>query len=518
MPISQTDQLFSLIKALTPAEKRNFRLFAKRAYSNHDQLFIRLFDSLEKTKQYDESSLLKRLGNISKTQFSNAKRNLYTQIISSLRLLHKDKRANFKVREYIDYAYILYGKGLYIQALKILEKAKTIAKRHHLIYMQLTIVELQKTIETRHITRSGSNVAHELINESQMIQESANHLVKLSNLRIKMHSKYLEYGHVRNETEANDIEHYYLEEIKDIIPQHLSLMERIFYVQSRVWYNYILLRFDTCLQYAVQWVNLLQDNPAIIERDVDLYLRGYHYILTCAIHTEDVAVHSEYLQKFETFRSAAYGTFNTNSQILSFLYVHTGRLDSLMLQGNFGKADTTILKSLSRIKRYGYKLDDHRIMVFYFKFAWIYLGAGEPAKALHYLNQINNNRLKKLREDLQNYARLLQLMCHYELENFDILQYLINTYDNYFRHKKNLNVFTKVAMQMFSEIKSKGPMDHKLIFERYHERFEITLDTPYEKRALAYIDMISWLESKIKGITLQDVIQMKAANRVRNTS
>lgn len=78
--------------------------------------------------------------------------------------------------------------------------------------------------------------------------------------------------------------------------------------------------------------------------------------------------------------------------------------------------------------------------------------------------------------------------------------------------------YTKVAMQMFSEIKSKGPMDHKLIFERYHERFEITLDTPYEKRALAYIDMISWLESKIKGITLQDVIQMKAANRVRHRS
>ena len=61
-------------------------------------------------------------------------------------MLFKEKGANYKVREYVDYAYILYGKGLYLQALKILKKAKDLAIKHHLIYMQLTIVEFEKKL------------------------------------------------------------------------------------------------------------------------------------------------------------------------------------------------------------------------------------------------------------------------------------------------------------------------------------------------------------------------------------
>ena len=144
MPISQSGQVFNLIKSLTKAEKRQFRLYTKRKQDSGDLLFIKLFDILEKQKEFNEENVLSGLGNINKTQFSNLKRHLYSQIISSLRIIHKEKRANFKVREYIDFAHILYGKGLYLQSLKILKKARVLAKKHHLIYMLLAIIEFEK--------------------------------------------------------------------------------------------------------------------------------------------------------------------------------------------------------------------------------------------------------------------------------------------------------------------------------------------------------------------------------------
>lgn len=510
MPISHSEQVFNLIKSLTTVEKRNFRFYAKRIQDNENLLFLQLFDLFEKQKELDEDKLIKGLNGISKSKFSNLKRHLYSQVIASLRLIHKEKRANFKVREYLDFAYILYGKGLYLQALKILNKARALANKHHLIYMQLTIIEFEKKIEGRHITRSGSNKANILIEESENIQNNAIHLVRLSNLRIKMHAKYLENGHVKNSEETRDIKAYYQEQLASIDLRNLGLVERIFYVQSRVWYYYILLDFKSCMKHAIEWVHLLDENPLMIERDKDLYMRGIHYVLTTAIHMRDFAIHSTYLKKIEAFRKETYGTFNTNSQIISFLYVHTARLDNIILSGNFHLADLHIPRSIKRIKRYDYKLDDHRILVLYFKFAWIYLGNGNAAKAIIFLNKIINNELKKLREDLQDYARLLQLICHYELDNLDILDYLLQTYSSYFNRKKSINSFSVETLNMFNSLKSKGPSDHKGIFEKYHRTFTRVTKDKYDNRALVHLDMLSWLESKIKGISLKKVIQSRS--------
>ena len=507
MPISKSIDVFNLVKSLTSAEKRNFRQYATRIQANEDLLFLNLFDLLDKQKEFDEKNILKNMGGISKTQFSNTKRHLYSQLIASLRMLYKEKRANFKVREYIDYAYILYGKGLYLQALKILQKAKNIAQKHHLNYMQLTISEFEKKIETRHITRSGSSKAQELIDESERIQKHTNHLIQLSNLRIRMHAKYLEHGHVRSQKEAMEIKTYYHLQVAHLHLDKLGLVEQIYYVQACVWYNFILLDFHSCLKYAVQWIELLESNPALIEKDVDLFMRGFHYVLTTTYHLKDRDKHSKYLDKFESFRKSNYGKFNQNSQILSFLYVHTGRLDKIILTSDFSKAEAVIHKSINRLKRYKYRLDNHRIMVFYFKFAWIYLCIDKTTKSIDYLNKIINNELHKLREDIQNYARVLHLMCHYEAENYTILDYLLKTHSNYFNRKKGLNEFLILALNMFKELKGKGLLDHKKIFKKYLSLFKQINKDPYASKALVYLDIITWINSKIKNQNLKSILK-----------
>jgi len=507
MPISKSTEVFNLVKSLSTAEKRNFRLYAKRILSSDNLLFLRLFDIMDKQKSLDENELLKQMGGITKGQYANIKRHLYKQMISSLRMLHKEKKANFQVREYLDYTYILYGKGLYLQALKILRKAKKIAQQHHLIYMQLTLLEFEKKIESRHITRSGINQGTILIEESTHLQQNADHLVRLSNLRIKIHAKYLQTGHIRNKKEAQQIKEYYHKELEPINLKSLGLNEKIYYVQSRVWYNYILLDFKSCMKYAIEWVTILEQNPKIIERDVDLYMRGYHYILTTAIHMKDKKTHHFFLEKFENYRTRTYKKFNANSQILSFLYVHTGRLDSIILNGNYDSADKILLKTQARIRKYGYKLDPHRIMVFYYKFAWINLGNGNITKAITHLDKIINNELKKLREDLQNYARIMKLMCHYDLGNIGILEYLLNTYSNYFDRKKGLNTFLIHAIKLFKELRTKGVSDHREILERYLSVFNKIKKDPYEKRAFVYLDIQSWIISKIRNESIQTVTQ-----------
>ena len=61
------------------------------------------------------------------------------------------------IREQIDYATVLYQKGLYKQSLKILEKAKNMSIDLDEKYSAFEIVEIEKLIESQYITRSMSN-------------------------------------------------------------------------------------------------------------------------------------------------------------------------------------------------------------------------------------------------------------------------------------------------------------------------------------------------------------------------
>jgi hypothetical protein len=118
MPNRRTDELFQLIKSLEKAEKRNFKLYVKRNSSSGDMKIIQLFDALDKMKEFDEQLLLKNKS-IKKQQLSNLKAHLYKQILASVRILKDENNIELQLHEQMDYARILYNKGLYLQTLKV---------------------------------------------------------------------------------------------------------------------------------------------------------------------------------------------------------------------------------------------------------------------------------------------------------------------------------------------------------------------------------------------------------------
>ena len=123
MPNRTTDPLFQLIQSLEKSEKRNFKLYATRNSSSEELISIQLFDALDKMDTYDEGVLLSKNERIKKQQLSNLKAHLYKQILSSLRLI-SDNFIDISLHEQMDYARILYNKGLYHQSLKVLYKLK----------------------------------------------------------------------------------------------------------------------------------------------------------------------------------------------------------------------------------------------------------------------------------------------------------------------------------------------------------------------------------------------------------
>ena len=116
MPKQQTDNLIQLILTLTPAEKRHFRLFAKRNQASEEILFLQLFDLLDKKGEYDEDYLLVKIPGLKKAQLANQKAHLMRQLLTSLRLLAQKRSEGIQIRETVDFVRVLYDKGLYNQS------------------------------------------------------------------------------------------------------------------------------------------------------------------------------------------------------------------------------------------------------------------------------------------------------------------------------------------------------------------------------------------------------------------
>lgn len=494
MPISNSDQLFKLVKSLTKAEKRNFTLYCKRLQKEGDTAkFVDLFSVLDKQNDYDEEQARHKIGRANKSQFANLRRHLYQHLLTSLRLMHMNKEAEIQIREQIDYAFILYGKGFYLEALKILDRAKRLARANNLDLLHLETVEFEKKIESRHITRSTTERMIELIEESDGRNRILSNIIRLSNLKLNLQRHFINHGSARNDREQERIALKY----RALLPREddpsMSFFEKIFLYECFYWYHYITLDFVSCHYYTRKWVALYEVHPNMIEEDVDMYLRGIHHLLNSSWFTQDAEIFDETLAVLKFFTEGQLDQLNSNSQTLALLYRTQWEINQHFLQGSFRKGLPLVPRTLATIQLLEDKLDRHKIFILYYKIAGLYLGAGQPDQAIDFLNKIVNAQSGHLREDIQCYSRLMLLMAHFEWKNFELMDSLLRSTGRFISRMKDRSRMQEVLLLLFRELLKNPYAPPPGIWKDYATRFESLSKLPAERRSFLYVDALAWV-------------------------
>lgn len=517
MPNRSNDALFQLIKSLEKSEKRNFKLYVKRNSGSEDLKIIQLFDALDKMSEYDESAILRKNKTIRKQQLSNMKAHLYRQILSSLRIIRDEENIDIRLHELMDHARILYNKGLYLQTLKALKQFKDLAREYHQIsYLQQALF-FEKKIEALYITRSMQDRADLLSREADTVTESLVLVNRLSNLSLQLYGWYIQHGHARNEKDVRSVQAFFSISLPATAQQARGFYEKLYLYQSFCWYAFIRLDFLQYYRYSQKWVNLFTEFPEMLAVETASYIKGMHNLMGAHFDLLNHKKLAEDIRRFEQFARHQLVVQNDNNRILTYQYLYTARINLYFLQGTFEKGLKMVPFLEEMLQEYGIYLDTHRVMVFYYKIACLYFGSGDNERAIDYLNRIIHQRAD-LRTDLQCYARLLHLIAHYELGNFDLLEYLIKSVYRYMAKMENLS---KVEEEMFSFLRRSFHVGaHALTpeFEKLLAKLKRYEGNPLETRAFAYLDVISWLESKIHRVNVQDVIREKYARRRKQSS
>lgn len=506
-----TDTLFQLVHSLEKSEKRHFKLYIKRSSGNEDLKIIQLFDALDKLSEYDEKLLLKKLPSIQKPQLNNLKTHLYKQLLASLRLLKTADNVDLQLTEQLDYARILYTKGLKIESLRILERVKDTARANQKFNFLAQVISLEKKIETLHITRSSQEKVDELAAESLEISGHIDRVTRLSNLALQLYRWYIKNGHVRNEKDEAGI--------KDFLQKNLppsdditGFYEKLYLYQSYCWYAFVRQDFLMYYRYSQKWIDLFDADPFMITVETGHYIKGMHNLLNAHFDLRNFEKFQITLKKFEEYASTPVANLHDNFRTHTSIYINGAKLNWYLMTGTFNEGLKELPKIEKDLEEYQLFVDHHRIMVFTYKFATLYFGSGNYDKSIDYLQKIIHGNTE-IRSDLQCYARVLHLMAHYELGNYELMESLTKSVYRFMAKMENLTVVEEEMFRFLRNSFAVSPRQLKPELEKFLEKIKHLESNRYETRSFAYMDIISWTESKVSGKPMNEIIYNKYLKR-----
>lgn len=507
---SHSDHLFQFIKVMTKAEKRSFKLFVSRSSSNDDIKFIALFDLLDSMDHYDQGKILQKL-KISKDQLSNLKTHLYEQLLVSCRLIGVKHTRSIGLREQVDFAKILYDKGLYRQSLKILDRAKKRAIESELFIIAIEIVEMEKNIEIQSNTKDANSRADILSIQSNELTHIVENINALSSITVQLYGLHMKLGFARSERDLNLLESIFLAKIKEANHQE-TILEKLHLYHAQMWYTYIRYDFVSCYKFACKIISLYKTCSTLLESHYDIHLKALSMKMECLYLLGSYKRLTETLKNYQ--ESLPTIEVNDNGKLAAQYLLYINKVNVIFICGSFTE-NIGIIKDIEQfLNKNQDRLGHYEITMLHYKIACIYFGVGNYDKCLLYLQKIIAVRDVMIRRDILCFARILNLIASYEsardsnldLQIKNVYSYLIKMNDMYAVQKEMMAFLKRLHTITASEVRGE--------IKKLYETLKQYEGDSFEQRPFLYMDILSWLQSKIEGKSFEKIMQEKFNNRI----
>ena len=504
MPRGSKTDLFRLIKTMSKGEKRFFKLYAvSRSASNQDLNYLTLFDAIEKQKAYDEQKI-KRLGLVRDEHLPMLKNYLYNLVLASLRVLrNKSKDADTSIANLLENARIMRDRGLEEESLSFLAKARDLALKYERwgpalesLFMERKVLvrtrvpapwrALDKEIATV-IDKLNNLVEYYFINrEVQLLTIRPSPGAKITNRELK---RLMANPLLKSEAKGLSLE-----------------AKRTHYLTLCNYYSHIG-EHEKSHEALTNALQLLEKNFEIFESPDMTYAMALSNLIIIQFNLRK---YQEAYQSIKKYRAFA----RKGGAAASFTRVYSGIFETYyyIRTADFGNG----LACITDIER---DLSDMisetefpaQVNFLNYNIAHLYFGAGEYRKALNYVITITRQPKSDFREDMQAFARILQLLIYFELKDTDIIEYQVVSAYRFLLKRKQLFGVEKSLLSFMRRISKKNLSDEMLLKEFIVLRDELTRITrkAEEKEALDYFDIIAWLDSKIQRRPFSEIAKEK---------
>lgn len=502
-------ELFELIKSMTKSEKRFFKMVS--SLQAGDKNYLKIFDAIDEQNDYDEEAV-KALFADEKfiKHFPSEKNHLYKLLLKSLRQFHADDSISGILRQEIKNIEILFKKALYKECGKFVQRAKKLALDHEKFYYLFELINWEKSLlEEEFETGDFDKDLDKLISEELICIEKLRNLAEYQMIYSRVNYVIRRGGYARNDDERKiirEIENYHL--IKGKNTAISSRASSICYYIKGVCAAFN--RDHTEALVNFNKVKTIIDNNGLLKPDLaSRYIRTQLLILNSHIEENRFAEARMVINEIELLKNeAGFDSPNIHLKLISGVY--SAELLICNKTGDYKKGLSIIPEIIKLLDKLSSKMNKEQIVEFYYNLAGTYFVAGDHKEALYWLNKVLNDNEKELRRDIYNFSRIVNLIIHYELSNLDLLEYVIKSTSRYLSRDEKDNQAEKVVIshlrKLIKQETEKGKME---VFRQMKHDLEELFNDKKEEVLLNYFDVMTWIESKIAKIPMQEVLKQK---------
>ena len=493
------DSLILLINSLSASEKKKFR----QGKSERD--YTVLFNIIEKAGTISSKELKEVFAIERKNANFNATVNyLYKTLLDKLVLLRENQDSHYLLLNKILRAKVLFEKSLFEEALQLLEQVrnKAIKYENYIALLYASRLELEYLLFMNLPDISES----ELLNKHFEVNEILKNIRKInehSSLYELLKHRIIYKENIRSQKQKNELNDLVISEMSITSSQKDSFEAKKIHLLFQSNYLIGVGDYKSALLSFRELNNLFENEEHDFEGFPFYYistLEGILYNLRSIRRYDEMPY---FLEKLKNIKVNSEG-FQTNVNALIFLY----ELIPLLDRGDFSESEKLIDINKAGLLSKMDQLNLSRRAEISLYLSLVHIGSRnfkEAKKTL--INEIvRENKIYTL--PLYRTIRLVDLIIHYELGNFDVIHFesrsikrKIPKFEKAYRVEKMMLRFLK------NNRKAMRTKDREKRWLKIQPELTDIRSDIFENQLLISFDFTAWIESQICRIPLPDVLK-----------
>ncbi len=512
MPNKIQDHVHRLIRSMTRAEKRYYKLHLARHGHEKGSAQEQLFDAVARMEHYDERGLLQRFaGAAFTTHFAITKRRLYESVLRCLESYHADCSASVRLNRVLHQVEILHQRALYDDAWKMLNSARRLAKQHELIPGSAAVLAWERRlIECRNYAEEDEATMRDAHDRALALRQMLEQTDELWHLKSSLFMRMYRQGLTANMTAQL---HRLLDEPLVRDDASASSSKALFLRQHiRSAASFALGDMPACREALLRNHTLLQQHKPhfIDEPNLVLGVVGNLAFVTlrCGLLAEAQAL----LRAFRAL-PAQWRMPETDDLDLK-LFTTTASLElSLSLRLGEVEQAAALLPMVERgLRQHEALIGPVRRSSLLYLMAYTQFAAGAHERALLAVNTLMGSLRQDDHGDVARAARLLQLMVFYETGKHDLLGYALRNMDRYQQRAATGRRIEPRIAAMVRELAQAGSVPRqRAALERFVDEASALLADPGERGLLDQLDPVAWALAKLRDCPLAAILRERAA-------
>jgi hypothetical protein len=502
-----SEDLFELIQRMSRSEKRYFKEFASRHTIGTINKIVVLFNKIEKQSrksagEYDEEKIIAKLTVPDKRRLPDLKLHLYKIILRSLNAYYSSSNIEITLKNQLISIQVLYEKALYKQCLKLVEKCKELGRRYEKTIILMDVLEWEKKIAmaNSYVDKSHKEIDQLYKTDTEKLIYNYKLSTNLSYLRAKS-LKERRKGYLRSERDLN-FQRDLIQRMNNLSAKNILShrdLSHLYNFQSN--YYFSISDYKRSCKLDTKQMEIMEEKIHLIEEEPRLYVTVINNLILSLLNLEEFDKMPPLIKKLRNLKVKSLRIKNdilmlANNRELGY-YMNTGQFKPAL---EFVNAANKELQNKT--------INKNEEMVWAYITGSLYIVIVDYKKARRAFQQIINENNMDIQSDLVCYSSILMLIIYFELEDTTMLEY---NYKSVYRFLYKRNRLYKFESLLLNFLKTHA---HKMITKRQisagfkklkRELLPLTKHN-YEKKAFEYFDFISWLDSKIENLPLQQVV------------